>query len=113
MHTTEEVLFDQTSGALITNSTWEYKVPSHKDIPIDIRVTLLKNSNNPYGVLSSKVVGEPPLTLSCVVLFALKKAILVFRAQSGSNGNFNLSSPATVENVQLNCSINMSQFVLK
>jgi xanthine dehydrogenase/oxidase len=32
----------------------EYKPPSSKDIPIDFRVTLLKNAPNPKGILSSK-----------------------------------------------------------
>ena len=32
----------------------EYKPPAAKDIPQDFRVTLLKNSRNPRGVLGSK-----------------------------------------------------------
>ena len=32
----------------------EYKPPAAKDIPQDFRVTLLKNSRNPNGILSSK-----------------------------------------------------------
>jgi xanthine dehydrogenase molybdopterin-binding subunit B len=54
-HTVEQVIYDTNSisGDLITNSTWEYKVPSHKDIPINFNVTLLKNSFNPLGVLGN------------------------------------------------------------
>jgi hypothetical protein len=39
----------------------EYKPPAIKDIPIDLRVTLLPNSPNPVGVLRSK--GEPVCAL--------------------------------------------------
>jgi xanthine dehydrogenase/oxidase len=77
----EELLIDTTdnSGALISNGTWEYKIPSTKDIPIDWRVSLLKNSNNPLGILGSKAVGEPPLALSCALLFAAKYAVAAAR----------------------------------
>ena len=36
------------------SSVQEYKPPSSKDIPIDFRVSLLKNAPNPVGVLRSK-----------------------------------------------------------
>ena len=36
----------------------EYKPPAAKDIPQDFRVTLLKSSRNPVGVLSSKGTRE-------------------------------------------------------
>lgn len=32
----------------------EYKPPTALDIPVDMRVTLLPNASNPYGVLNSK-----------------------------------------------------------
>ena len=94
----EELDYNPTTGQLITDGTWEYKPPSsqdiqkktnHKkkeliccifldiflDIPIDYRVTILRNAPNPYGVLSSKATGEPPLVSSCAVLLAVKDAI--------------------------------------
>jgi xanthine dehydrogenase/oxidase len=77
-HLTEKLLYNE-EGQLISNGTWEYKVPSHRDIPIDLRVTLLKNSSNPMGVLNSKASGEPPLALSCAALFAAKHAIMEAR----------------------------------
>jgi xanthine dehydrogenase/oxidase len=113
MHTTEQFLFDPTTGQLISNGTWEYKINSHRDIPIDCRVTLLKNSSNPYGILSSKVVGEPPLTLSCVVPLALKAAILSARIDGQQTGNFVFDSPATVENVQLSSLLTPARLVIK
>ena len=101
----EELDYNPTTGQLITDGTWEYKPPSSQDIqketkkhnknksqkertnmlcffldifldiPIDYRVTILRNAPNPYGVLSSKATGEPPLVSSCAVLLAVKDAI--------------------------------------
>jgi xanthine dehydrogenase molybdopterin-binding subunit B len=51
-----------------------YKIPTINDIPIDFRVTLLKDAPNdtlPYSY-SSKAVGEPPLFLGATVYHALK-----------------------------------------
>ena len=69
----EKLVFDKDSGQLLTHNTWvkvvmtwilfydiystflqEYKPPSSKDIPIDFRVELLKDTPNPIGVLGSK-----------------------------------------------------------
>lgn len=36
---------------------------------------MLKNAANPYGVLSSKATGEPPLVSSSAVLLSVKDAI--------------------------------------
>lgn len=32
----------------------DYKVPMAKDIPVDFRISLLKDAPNPLGVLSAK-----------------------------------------------------------
>ncbi len=56
------------------NSAGTYKIPTANDIPVDMRVTLLKDAPNPRTPLahSSKAVGEPPLFLGAAVFFALK-----------------------------------------
>ena len=51
-----------------------YKIPTVNDIPLDLRVTLLRDApcaRTPL-VHSSKAVGEPPLFLGASVFFALK-----------------------------------------
>lgn len=60
---------------MITNGTWEYKPPSSADIPIVFNVSLLKNAPNPLGVLRSKAMGEPPLSMGCAAVFATQQAI--------------------------------------
>lgn len=51
---TESLTYSRDSGELLTNRTWTYKPPGAKDIPIDFRVTFLRNSSNSGGVFRSK-----------------------------------------------------------
>ncbi|XP_033731118.1 xanthine dehydrogenase-like [Pecten maximus] len=109
---TEELKNDPATGALLTNSTWEYKPPLCKDIPIDFRVHLLKNAPNPVGILRSKASGEPPLCMSCSALFALRHAAEAARAEIGQNTFFPLSAPATVEKINTACLLKPDQMIL-
>ena len=54
------VLFIRVLYCIVTVNVniQEYKPPAAKDIPQDFRVTLLKSSRNPVGVLSSKGTRE-------------------------------------------------------
>lgn len=107
----EKIAYAPDSGQLLTCNTWAYKPPSSKDIPEDFRITLLKNAPNPLGILRSKAVGEPPQTMSCAVLFAVKRAIESARQEIGNDDLFSLSAPATIEDIQLKCLLDLSQFV--
>ncbi|XP_063399739.1 xanthine dehydrogenase/oxidase-like [Mytilus trossulus] len=109
---TEQVKFESTTGKLLTHSTWEYKPPMAKDIPIDFRIQLLKNAPNPVGVLRSKAVGEPPLCMSCSALFALKRCVEAARKDIQKDTFFPLDGPATVDKLQELCLVNPSQFVI-
>eukprot|EP01121_Diplochlamys_sp_Union-15-3_P019602 TRINITY_DN7426_c0_g1_i1.p1 TRINITY_DN7426_c0_g1~~TRINITY_DN7426_c0_g1_i1.p1 ORF type:complete len:483 (+),score=92.27 TRINITY_DN7426_c0_g1_i1:338-1786(+) len=109
---TEEILYTEP-GRLINDGTWEYKPPSIKDIPVDLRVSLLKNAPNPIGILSSKCVGEPPLALSAACFFAAKYAVQASRTERGNPGYFPLNAPATVDNLQQSASIDISQLNIK
>ncbi|WAR01988.1 XDH-like protein [Mya arenaria] len=110
---TEQLRFDPETGALVTDSTWEYKPPSSKDIPVDFRVNLVKKNPNPAGILGAKAVGEPPLCMSCSALFAIKHAIQAARKDIGKDDTyFPLNGPATPELCQLACLTDPSQFAL-
>lgn len=76
---TERLEYDRQSGELLTNRTWTYKIPGARDIPIDFRIRFLQNVNN-AGILRAKATGEPAITLSIVVMFALRHAIDAIRA---------------------------------
>lgn len=114
LHMFEQVLYDTVTnpGALITDGTWEYKPPSHKDIPVDLRVSLLKNAPNPYGVLRSKAIGEPPLSLGCAPFFAARHAVAAALADAGLTGYFPMDSPGTCEILQTTANPVADQFVL-
>ncbi|CAB4004441.1 xanthine dehydrogenase oxidase-like, partial [Paramuricea clavata] len=110
---TEQAIYDPSSGLELTNGTWDYHPPFSKDIPIDFRVSLLKNVPNPLGILGSKAVGEPPQCMSCSCLFALQDAIYHAREETGHDKDyFPLDGPATVEVTQLKCLVDPSQFIM-
>jgi len=99
---TEEITIDKTTGAPLQYNTWEYKPLTAFDIPLDFRVSLLNNSTNPVGFLSSKASGEPPLALGSGALIAIQHAISDYRAASGKDiKNFWINAPATPAATQL------------
>jgi len=110
--TCEKIKFDE-DGDLVTDSTWEYKIPSSKDIPIDFRIEFLPNAPNPRGFLGSKASGEPPLCLASSVLSALKMGIASALADAGKpTVPLILHAPMTTEAIQLACQVEPTQFSL-
>ncbi|KAK0168931.1 hypothetical protein PV327_002687 [Microctonus hyperodae] len=98
--TSEDLMFDPKTGLLANYRTWNYKPPGAKDIPIDFRVSFLRNAPNPIGVLRSKAVGEPPLCMSYGVLIALRDAINSARKDAGNTNKwFQLDGPITNEKI--------------
>ncbi|XP_067673741.1 uncharacterized protein [Haliotis asinina] len=94
----ERVVYDDVTGRVLNNSTWDYKPPTCKDIPIDWRISLLPHAPCQQGIRGSKAVGEPPIMLSTGVFFALKYAVSVARYDLTSDNNFHESAaPMTVE----------------
>lgn len=51
--TTEDTMYTR-NGKILTNRTWNYKVPGIQDIPVDFRVQVPSHNPNPTGVLHSK-----------------------------------------------------------
>jgi xanthine dehydrogenase/oxidase len=97
-----EHMVTMPDGRLITNSTWEYKPPTTKDIPIEFNILLLPDEPNTaaVNVYQSKATGEPPLMLAQAAYWALKECILSARINAGTSQFFTLDTPATVEHVQ-------------
>lgn len=91
------------NGSLFTRGPGNYKIPGFTDIPIDFRVSLLSNAENPRAVRSSKAVGEPPLFLGSVVYFAIRDAISAARKDAGITEFFRLDTPATPEQIRMAC----------
>jgi xanthine dehydrogenase molybdopterin-binding subunit B len=79
MMLTEDVKVDTSTGRLVADSTWTYKVPSAETIPREFHVHLLKDHPHARGIMSSKATGEPPLLLSVSSLCAVQVMTCVLR----------------------------------
>ncbi|XP_025155411.1 xanthine dehydrogenase/oxidase isoform X3 [Harpegnathos saltator] len=111
--TSEDLVYDPKTGSLLTNRTWNYKPPGAKDIPVDFRVSFRKNAANKFGVLRSKATGEPPLCMTCVIPFAIRKALDSARADSGNTDVwYRLDGPLTTERILMNSLTSKDNMVL-
>ncbi|KAI5646262.1 molybdopterin-binding domain of aldehyde dehydrogenase domain-containing protein [Phthorimaea operculella] len=111
--TTEHQIYDRKTGELLTDRTWYYHVPLAKDVPIDFRVQLRRNSYNPLGTLGAKAISECPTCLGISVAFALRAAIAASRVDSGKRANeyFNVEGPFTLETNVLKAEANIQEFL--
>lgn len=99
---TEHLVRNPENGQLLTNRTWNYKVPGALDIPVDFRVNFLQKSPNPFGVLRSKATGEPATGMAVSVMFAIRHAIDSARADNGVPRRwYNIPVPCTPEHILL------------
>jgi len=103
LHLTERLRYDPATAKLLTNRAWNYYIPSHKDMPRDFRVTLLKNNKNPVGIFNSKATGEPAILMSAACMLALRRAVSAARRDAGVADWCPLDSPVTVEKAGLAC----------
>uniref|UniRef100_A0A182JVL2 Indole-3-acetaldehyde oxidase n=1 Tax=Anopheles christyi TaxID=43041 RepID=A0A182JVL2_9DIPT len=109
----EELRYDRGTGALTNYRTWNYKPPSGRDIPVDMRVRLLQKSSNPAGVLRSKTTGEPAYNLGITVQFALRYALASARRDAGLPIEWiELATSFTPEKVLAVTGTTIDQFVL-
>lgn len=90
--TTEELVWHETSGALLTHAPSTYKIPTANDCPAVFNTALLENSNVEPTIFRSKAVGEPPMLLAFSVLLAIRDAIA---ACGGDGADPPLMAPAT------------------
>ena len=84
-----------------------YKIPSFTDVPANIKVYLLHNSNNIKGVYGSKGIGEPALLLGNSVFFGIRQAIL--ETSSYSKGKWDHSARSICE-ITTVFSLNRAEF---
>ncbi|KAA0711294.1 Xanthine dehydrogenase/oxidase [Triplophysa tibetana] len=102
LFTLEELKYSP-KGYLYTRGPGMYKIPAFGDIPVELKVSLLRDAPNEKAIFSSKAVGEPPLFLAASAFYAIKDAIASARAESGLTGPFRLDSPATPERIRNAC----------
>jgi len=112
---TEEVVYDNHTGRLLTRGTWDYHPPCSQDIPLNFNVTLLSKSPNPASgsILGSKATAEPPVMLASSVYLAVRDCIAAARADRGWTDWFDLPTPASTQNVQLACGITPDQLTVE
>lgn len=105
-------------GALYTVNTWEYKPPAAQSIPLELNVMMFPRELAPNAppdvgdIMSSKEIGEPPMTLAVSAFFAIKKAVLAARRDAGDEGWFQMEAPATVERVRAACTVGGRQILM-
>ena len=92
--TLEEVKYSDR-GKLLSNSLSTYKVPDIYSIPKVIEIEFLADSENRFGPLKSKAIGEPPLMYGIGSYFAILNAMNAFRKDM----DFEMSAPITPEKV--------------
>ncbi|CAH2090197.1 unnamed protein product [Euphydryas editha] len=112
--TSEKLVFDKSTGKLLTNNALNYEVYLAKDIPVDFRVHLRYNSKNPKGVQGSKAVGEMGICSSHGIIYALRQCIIESRKHSGYDTTqwLNIDIPLTTESILKALDVKTSEFVL-
>ncbi|GAB0092110.1 Aldehyde oxidase/xanthine dehydrogenase [Sergentomyia squamirostris] len=110
----ETIIHDRLSGELTTNNTRTYYPPTAKDIPIDFRVTLLDTKDRENaGVLGSKAVGEPAISLAVVLAFAVRHALNSARHDAEICDEwYELQYPLTPDHIQQATGTTIQQFQL-
>ncbi|CAO2650838.1 Nn.00g091350.m01.CDS01 [Neocucurbitaria sp. VM-36] len=105
LFTTEESLWQRSTGGVFTKGPGNYKIPGFRDIPQVFNVSLLKDVTweNLRTIQRSRGVGEPPLFMGSCVFFAIRDALKAARNQFGETSVLQLPSPATPERIRISC----------
>ncbi|KAL6839083.1 hypothetical protein ACP4OV_031137 [Aristida adscensionis] len=88
-----EEYLTNSNGLMVSNSTWDYKIPSVDTIPKQFNAEVLNTGYHKNRVLSSKASGEPALVLASSVHCALREAIRAARKEYSNNAGSGSSSP--------------------
>ncbi|XP_006658471.1 putative aldehyde oxidase-like protein [Oryza brachyantha] len=110
-----------SDGLVISNSTWDYKIPSVDTIPKQFNAEVLNTGYHKHRVLSSKASGEPAVVLAASVHCALRGAIRAARIEfAGSTESarsslltFQLDVPASMTVVKELCGLDIVEKYLQ
>jgi xanthine dehydrogenase large subunit len=92
---TLEEIKHSVDGKLLADSLSTYKIPDIYSVPEVIEVEFLSDSENRFGPLKSKAIGEPPFMYGIGAYFAILNAIKNFNP----NATNKISAPVTPEKV--------------
>jgi len=96
----ENFLQSEETGQVISDGTWEYKIPCAQDVPLELNVEFFPRPFD-EGIMSSKASGEPPLVLATSVFCALRQAVAAGRKEFGKTGHFRMDAPSTPRDIAL------------
>eukprot|EP00747_Dinoflagellata_sp_TGD_P068671 gnl/TRDRNA2_/TRDRNA2_155810_c1_seq1.p1 gnl/TRDRNA2_/TRDRNA2_155810_c1~~gnl/TRDRNA2_/TRDRNA2_155810_c1_seq1.p1 ORF type:complete len:648 (-),score=119.38 gnl/TRDRNA2_/TRDRNA2_155810_c1_seq1:125-1957(-) len=96
----EQVVQDTETGKVITDGSWEYKIPCAQDTPLEFNVEFFPRAFE-KGISSSKGSGEPPLVLATSVFCAVRQAVDAARAEFGRTGFYRLDAPCTPRDIAM------------
>ncbi|KAL5708963.1 hypothetical protein ACHQM5_019704 [Ranunculus cassubicifolius] len=108
----QEEYLANSHGMVVTEGTFDYKIPTIDTIPKQINVEILSSGHHQKRVLSSKASGEPPLLLAvsvhCATIEAIKaarKQMVSWGGRNESYSKFLLDVPATMPVVKELCGL--------
>ncbi|CAL5079749.1 unnamed protein product [Urochloa decumbens] len=109
-----EEYITNSDGLMISNSTWDYKIPSVDIIPKQFNAEVLNTGYHKTRVLSSKASGEPALvaasSVHCAVREAIRAARKEFANSTGSGSSpleFQMDVPAPMTLVKELCGLDI------
>nr|CAB3452602.1 unnamed protein product [Digitaria exilis] len=114
-----EEYITNSDGLMISNSTWDYKIPSVDIIPKQFNAEVLNTGYHKNRVLSSKASGEPALVLASSVHCALREAIKAARKEFSNSGSgrspleFQMDVPAPMTLVKELCGFDIVENYLE
>ncbi len=94
--TTEE-LVQNSEGKLLSNTFSTYKIPDIYSAPKKVEIEFLEESENPFGPLKSKAIGEPPFMYGIAAYFAIMNAMKEVNPKASEK----IETPLTNERVLL------------
>ncbi|CAM0943299.1 unnamed protein product [Alopecurus aequalis] len=101
-------------GLVVSDSTWDYKIPSVDTIPKHFNAEVLNTGYHKDRVLSSKASGEPAVVLASSVHCAVREAIRAARLEFGSSpATFQLDVPAPMTVVKELCGLDIVEKYLE
>ncbi|XP_069360026.1 aldehyde oxidase 1-like [Maniola hyperantus] len=98
--TSENLIYDPSTGELATTRTWDYHPPQGCDIPQKLNVYFTEKGYSTELIYGAKGTGEPAACMSVVVAFAIRNALGAVRKDCGlPNEWLQIDGPFTMDKI--------------
>ncbi|XP_052742308.1 aldehyde oxidase 1 [Bicyclus anynana] len=113
--TSENLVYDSSTGECVSDRSWYYWPPQACDIPQSSTLMFKPRGYSSEIVYGAKGTGEPATCMSVVVMFALRAAIEAARTDCGLNRNewYTIDGSMTLEKLCLAASSSIQDFKIK